>query len=91
MPPISFNFGGTKDLREAIKSHHGEEGALTPLVDRLERWREQSVAAAIACGTLGQADRIKRLLLPRGTHPHIPAAPAEAGARDTVVWDGVRR
>jgi lipopolysaccharide kinase (Kdo/WaaP) family protein len=38
-------------------------------------------------GLKGGAGRLKRLLLPRGTHPHIPAAPAEAGARDKVVWD----
>ena len=29
---------------QAILSHHGEEGALTPLVERLERWREMRVA-----------------------------------------------
>jgi tRNA A-37 threonylcarbamoyl transferase component Bud32 len=31
--------------------------------------------------------RAKRLLLPRGAHAHIPAAPADAGARDKIVWD----
>jgi tRNA A-37 threonylcarbamoyl transferase component Bud32 len=35
----------------------------------------------------GAGHRVKNLLLPRGTHAHIPEAPAEAGARDRVVWD----
>jgi tRNA A-37 threonylcarbamoyl transferase component Bud32 len=38
-------------------------------------------------GARGARDRVKRLLLPRGVHAHIPAAPAEAGARDKAVWD----
>ncbi len=35
----------------------------------------------------GGRDRVKRLLLPRGTHAHIPAAPEGAGVRDKIVWD----
>ncbi|HEY7214772.1 MAG TPA: lipopolysaccharide kinase InaA family protein, partial [Thermoanaerobaculia bacterium] len=31
--------------------------------------------------------RVKRLLLPRGTHAHIPEAPQDAGTRDKIVWD----
>jgi len=31
--------------------------------------------------------RVKRLLLPRGTHAHIPEAPEGAGVRDKIVWD----
>jgi len=31
--------------------------------------------------------RLKRLLLPRGTHAHIPEAPEGAGVRDKIVWD----
>ncbi|HEY8208031.1 MAG TPA: CarD family transcriptional regulator, partial [Myxococcaceae bacterium] len=64
-PPVAFAHGTTQDLRQAILSHHGEEGALTPLVERLQRWREMGVAAAVACGTLSQVDRLKRLLLDR--------------------------
>ncbi|MFL5319581.1 MAG: CarD family transcriptional regulator, partial [Myxococcaceae bacterium] len=75
--PIHFNFATTKDLREAIRTHHGEEGALTPLVERLERWREMAVGAAIACGTLGQADRIKRLLADRNVHVKVHHEPLE--------------
>ncbi|HEX4620675.1 MAG TPA: transcription-repair coupling factor, partial [Myxococcaceae bacterium] len=79
--PIAFPFGTTHDLHDAILSHHGEEGALTPLVDRLARWRDMRVAGAIACGSLGQADRLKRLLLDRNVmarlHPE-PLADADA-------------
>lgn len=65
-PPLGFHFGATKELREAIRSHHGEEGALTPLIERLERWRDDKVLTAIACGSKGQAERLERLLKERG-------------------------
>ena len=74
-PPLLFNFGTTQDLREAILSHHGEEGALTPLVERLGLWRDMRIAAAIACGSLGQADRLKRLLLDRNLMVRVHAEP----------------
>ncbi|HEV2852374.1 MAG TPA: lipopolysaccharide kinase InaA family protein [Thermoanaerobaculia bacterium] len=35
----------------------------------------------------GWRDRVKRLLIPRGVHAHIPEAPQGAGARDKIVWD----
>jgi len=63
--PIGFSFGSTTDLREAIRSHHGEEGALTPFVERLEKWRDDGLGVAVACGTHGQQDRLKRLLIDR--------------------------
>src|SRR6185369_17060137 len=70
-PPIAFPFQETRDLREAIRQHHGEEGALAPLVERLQRWRDEHIAAAIACGSRGQVDRLKRLLEDRGLVPKI--------------------
>lgn len=77
LPPVMFTFGGTQDLRDAILAHHGEEGALTPLVERLQRWREMRVACAIACGTLSQADRLKRLLLERNVMVRIHHEPLQ--------------
>jgi transcription-repair coupling factor (superfamily II helicase) len=74
-PPVGFGFGAVQDLREAILSHHGEDGALSPLVDRLSRWREMRVACAVACGTLGQADRLKRLLLDRNVMVKVHPGP----------------
>lgn len=35
----------------------------------------------------GWRDRVKRLLIPRGVHAHIPEAPQGAGVRDKIVWD----
>lgn len=35
----------------------------------------------------GWRDRVKRLLVPRGVHAHIPEAPEGAGVRDKAVWD----
>jgi transcription-repair coupling factor (superfamily II helicase) len=80
VPPVLFSFGTTQDLREAILAHHGEEGALTPLVERLQRWRDMRVACAVACGTLSQADRLKRLLLDRNLMVRVHHEPlADAG------------
>jgi transcription-repair coupling factor (superfamily II helicase) len=63
--PLRFSWGNTHAMREAILSHHGEQGALTPLVDRLADLRDRGIAAVIACHTSGQAERLKRLLLDR--------------------------
>ena len=74
-PPVVFSFGTTQDIRNAILSHHGEEGALTPLVERLDRWRSEKVVAVSACGTAGQVDRVKRLLLDRNLHVRVHTEP----------------
>ncbi|MFY0564134.1 transcription-repair coupling factor [Archangium lansingense] len=74
-PPVHFPFGTTQDVREAILAHHGEEGALTPLVERLQRWRDTRTACAVACGTLSQADRLKRLLLDRNVMVRVHTEP----------------
>ncbi len=76
---VAFSFGTTKDLRDAILSHHGEEGALQPLIERLQRWRDERVACAVACGSLGQADRLRRLLSDRGVGVRIHNEPLAVG------------
>jgi transcription-repair coupling factor (superfamily II helicase) len=88
VPAIRFAFGTTQDLRDAILSHHGEDGALTPLVDRLARWRESKVASVIACGTLGQVDRVKRLLLDRNVmvRVHDKSVSDPTALFDPGVW-----
>ena len=73
--PVLFNFAGTQDIRQAILAHHGEEGALSPLVDRLAQWRDQRVAGVVACGSMGQADRLKRLLLDRNVMVRMHSEP----------------
>ena len=77
-PPIAFAFTETRDLRDAITSHHGEEGALTPLLQRLQQWRDEGVVAAVACGTPGQADRLKRLLADRSAPMKVHSEPLQA-------------
>ncbi len=69
--PLAFSFQGTRDLREAIASHHGEEGALQPLVEKLQSWSDEGYAQVVACGTAGQADRLRRLLVERGVQPTV--------------------
>lgn len=63
--PVAFHFAGTRELREAIRSHHGEEGALTPLLERFTAWHAAGVVTAVACGSRGQAERLERLLKER--------------------------
>ncbi|MBI3185166.1 MAG: transcription-repair coupling factor [Myxococcales bacterium] len=79
--PVQLSFGSTRELREAILSHHGEEGALSPLVDRLSSWRELGIAAAVACGSMGQADRLKRLLLDRQLMVRVHPGPLDFGPK----------
>ncbi|MBK7862959.1 MAG: transcription-repair coupling factor [Archangiaceae bacterium] len=83
--PITFPFQETRDLREAIRSHHGEEGALTPLIERLSRWRDERITAAVACGSRGQIDRLKRLLSDRGVAARVHEGPL--GADPAALYD----
>ena len=73
--PVRFSFGQTRDLREAIRSHHGEESALVPLIDRLKAWREDTYSVVIGCGTTGQLDRLKRLLVDQNVKVKAHAEP----------------
>jgi transcription-repair coupling factor (superfamily II helicase) len=78
-PPIQFPYGDTSSLRQAILEHHGEEGALTPLVTRLSTWRDAGLAGVVACHSAGQAERLKRLLLDRRVQAKLhPGSFAEA-------------
>ncbi len=74
--PVRFEFGHTGALREAIRNHHGEEGALSPLLERLTVWRDEGMVVMVGCGSAGQADRLKRLLADRQVnvkvHPGVP-------------------
>jgi len=62
---VDFDLQPTTDLRAEIQSHHGEDGALSPLVRRLESLRERGIAAVVACHSSAQAERTRRLLLDR--------------------------
>src|SRR5581483_3933523 len=74
-PPLQLRFGDTHGLRQAILQHHGEEGALTPLVGQLSEWRDRGLGTAIACHTTGQAERLKRLLLDRHLNVRLHPEP----------------
>ena len=72
---LHFSFSPSQQLRESIRAHHGEESALTPLVEQLTNWRDARFCTLIACGTLGQADRLKRLLEERNVPVDISKTP----------------
>src|SRR5205814_9364001 len=68
---IDFDLRPTSDLRAVIQSDHGEDGALSPLVRRLESLRERGSTAVIACHSSAQAERTRRLLLDRNLMAQI--------------------
>ena len=68
---VAFELQPTSDLRSEIQSHHGEDGALSPLVRRLLALREKGTAAVIACHSSAQAERTRRLLLDRNLMAQI--------------------
>jgi transcription-repair coupling factor (superfamily II helicase) len=68
---IEFDLQPTADLRAEIAGHHGEDGALAPLVRRLESLRERGAVAMIACHSSAQAERTRRLLLDRNLMAQI--------------------
>jgi transcription-repair coupling factor (superfamily II helicase) len=68
---IDFDLRPTSDLRAEIQSHHGEDGALSPLMRRLESLRERGSTAVIACHSSAQAEQTRRLLLDRNLMAQI--------------------
>ena len=89
--PHRFDLPGTAEIRKEIENHHGEDGALTPLVDRLKRWREKGTTTLIATGSAGQADKLRRLLAERRIavkirEEQVPADPASWWDRSIHAW-----
>ena len=72
---VEFDLQPTADLRAEIQGHHGEEGALQPLVRRLESLRERGTVAVVACHSSAQAERTRRLLLDRNLMAQIVPLP----------------
>jgi transcription-repair coupling factor (superfamily II helicase) len=68
---IDFDLQATSDLRAEIQSHHGEDGALSPLIRRLESLRERGTTVVVACHSSAQAERTRRLLLDRNLMAQI--------------------
>ncbi|HEY0839552.1 MAG TPA: CarD family transcriptional regulator, partial [Vulgatibacter sp.] len=83
--PLRFDLQPTAGLRKEIEGHQGEEGALSPLVDRLKRWRERGWTTLIAAGSAGQADKLRRLLSERKIHVKVREAPVPDDP--STLWD----
>jgi transcription-repair coupling factor (superfamily II helicase) len=73
--PIRFALGDTGSLRGEIEAAHGDEGALSPLVRRLQDWRGRGVVAVVAVHAPSAADRLRRLLEDRRLAVRVHAAP----------------
>ncbi|MBS2022916.1 MAG: transcription-repair coupling factor [Deltaproteobacteria bacterium] len=72
---VMFALGETQSLRGEIQGHHGESGALEPLVRRLQSFRERGIVSFIACHSTALAERTKRLLLDRNLMAQLVDAP----------------
>jgi transcription-repair coupling factor (superfamily II helicase) len=68
---IQFDVQPTSEVRAEIATHHGEDGALQPLVRRLESLRERGATVVVACHSSAQAERTRRLLLDRNLMAQI--------------------
>jgi transcription-repair coupling factor (superfamily II helicase) len=68
---VDFDLQPTAELRAEIQTHHGEDGALSPLLRRLDAFRERGIAAVVACHSSAQAERARRLLLDRNLMAQI--------------------
>src|SRR5205085_9461741 len=68
---IQFDLQPTTEVRAEIATHHGEDGALQPLVRRLESLRERGATVVVACHSSAQAERTRRLLLDRNLMAQI--------------------
>ena len=89
--PVRFDFAATAGIRKEIEAHQGEDGALSPLVDRLKRWRERGYTTLVAAGSAGQADKLKRLLSERRVAVKVrdewpPADPSSWWDRAIHAW-----
>lgn len=65
-PPIAFRIEPTSPLREKIRGHHGEEGALAPLKEAIDAWHSRRLSTVVACGSRGELSRLGALLDARG-------------------------
>jgi len=85
--PIRFAFGETSSLRGEIEGAHGDEGALSPLVRRLQDWRSRGVTAVVVASAPSSADRLRRLLEDRRLAVRLHAGPpGDLGAlRDPAI------
>ena len=68
---LEFDLQPTAELRAEIEAHKGDDGALSPLVKRLESLRERGAPGIIACHSSAQAERTRRLLLDRNLMAQI--------------------
>ena len=73
--PLRFTLGDTAAIRGEIEHAHGDEGALAPLVSRLQDWRARGVTAVVAVHAPSAADRLRRLLEDRRLAVRIHDAP----------------
>ncbi len=74
--PIRFALGDTGAIRGEIEQAHGDEGALSPLVRRLQDWRSRGLTAVVATHSPSSADRLRRLLEDRRLAVRVHASPA---------------
>jgi tRNA A-37 threonylcarbamoyl transferase component Bud32 len=77
------------EQQELLLAAYWGDGARRPLARALYRLDHHGFLAKNRAKQRlrGALRRARAWFLPRAPHPHIPAAPPAAGARDRVVWD----
>ncbi len=83
--PVRFDLQPLGEVRKEIEGHHGEDGALTPLVERLKRFRDRGTTSLVACSAPSQADKLKRLLRDRRLHVKVHEGALPEDPR--TLWD----
>ncbi|WP_242392091.1 transcription-repair coupling factor [Anaeromyxobacter oryzisoli] len=73
--PVRLALAETAGLRAEIEGSRGEDGALAPLIRRLEDWRRRGITAVVACGTASSSERLRRLLEDRRQQPRVHTGP----------------
>jgi len=78
-----------EDRRLLLAAYFGGDSAVPPAARRTyERARRRFAAKHRLKNRLREsAERLKRRLLPRRAHAHIPPPPGGAAAREKIVWD----
>ncbi len=82
-PRFVANAQGQRELRKAIELavQTGESHVLTPLVERVRRWREDGAAVVLLAHTAGGLERLRTLLAPYPLTLAVHAPDASTGER----------
>jgi len=71
---VIFSTAANADIRRDMIRFDSAQGALAPLVEKMEAWRDAGNRIFLICHTPGQCQRLKDLLQDYGLEPRVSAA-----------------